>query len=311
MTFPGRSQPSRAQWLRRLAARRQDRVAFVLSGGGPLGALQVGALKALYEHNVTPDLVVGTSVGAINSAFLAFNPGPEGPLEMEKLWLSMTQNDLYPAGRFRPAWTRFLARGDRIFENTGLRSVLERRIGNPQFEDARVPLGIVATELDTGAEKVFTSGPVIEPLLASTAMPSIYPPVEIGGVRYIDGGVANNVPIAPAISLGAKTIYVMNSTSHSHQKRPLNRPIDYLLHAFSLARSQRMTLEQTFLADKVKLVMIPTPALDFYVPFSSMQYTGKLIENGYDHTMRFLSGRRDAVVQTFAEGAVEAISPAK
>jgi NTE family protein len=297
--------------LRRLAARRQDRVAFVLSGGGPLGALQVGALKALYEQGVTPDLVVGTSVGAINAAFLAFNPGPEGPPEMEKLWLSMTENDLYPAGRFRPPWTRFLARGDRVFENTGLRRVLERRIGTPRFEDARVPLGIVATELDTGAEKVFTSGPVIEALLASAAMPSIYPPVVIDGVRYIDGGVANNVPIAPAIALGAKTIYVMNSTSHSHQRRPLNRPIDYLLHAFSLARSQRMTLEQTFLADKVKLVTVPTPSLDFYVPFSSMQHTARLIDSGYDHTMKFLSGRRDAVVQTFAEGAVEAIFPAK
>jgi NTE family protein len=303
--------PSRAQWLRRLAARRQDRVAFVLSGGGPLGALQVGAVKALYEHGVIPQLLVGTSVGAINATFLAFNPGPEGPAAMERLWLSMTDAELFPPGRFRAPWARFLARGDRVFENTGLRRMVERRIGNPQFEDARVPLAIIATELETGSEKVFTSGPVVEPLLASTAMPSIYPPVTIDGVRYIDGGVANNVPIAPAIALGAKTIYVMNSTSHGHQRRPLNRPIDYLLHAFSLARSQRMALEQTFLADKVKLVLVPTPSLDFYVPFSSMQHSEKLIASGYEHTMRFLSGRRDAVVQTFGEGHVEAISPAK
>ncbi|MFN2588914.1 MAG: patatin-like phospholipase family protein [Actinomycetota bacterium] len=311
MTFPGRSQPSRAQWLRRLAARRQDRVAFALSGGGPLGALQVGSLRALTDHGVVPDLLVGTSVGAINATFLAFNPGSEGPAELEKLWLAMTEAELFPPGRFRAPWARFLARGDHVFENKGLRRMVERRIGTPQFEDARVPLAIVATELYTGAEKVFTSGPVVEPLLASTAMPSIYPPVEVDGVRYIDGGVANNVPIAPAISLGAKTIYVMNSTSHSHQTRPLIRPIDYLLHAFSLARSQRMTLEQTFLADKVKLVAIPTPSLDFYVPFQSMQHTEKLIANGYEHTMRFLSGQRDAVVRTYAEGAVEAISPAK
>jgi NTE family protein len=303
--------PSRAQWLRRLAARRQDRVAFVLSGGGPLGALQVGAVKALNEHGVVPHLLVGTSVGAINATFLAFNPGPEGPAEMERLWLAMTESELFPPGRFRAPWARFLARGDRVFENTGLRRMVERRIGNPEFKDARVPLAIVATELETGAERVFTSGPVVEPLLASTAMPSIYPPVTIDGVRYIDGGVANNVPIAPAIALGAKTIYVMNSTSHSHQRRPLNRPIDYLLHAFSLARSQRMALEQTFLADKVKLVMVPTPSLDFYVPFSSMQHTESLIASGYEHTMRFLSGRRDAVVETFGEGHVEAISPAK
>ncbi len=283
----------------------------MFSGGGPLGALQVGALKALYEHGVTPDLVVGTSVGAINATFVAFNPDRDAAAELERLWVSMTAQDLFPQARFGAQWARFLARGDRVFENTGIRRMVERRLGNPRFEDARLPLGIVATELDTGAEKVFTSGPVVEPLLASTAMPSIYPPVEIDGVRYIDGGVANNVPIAPAIALGAKTLYVMDSTSHSHQRRPLNRPIDYLLHAFSLARSQRMVLEQTFLADKVKLVMIPTPSLDFYVPFASMEYTSKLIENGYDHTMRFLSGRKDAVVQTYGEGHVEAISPAK
>lgn len=283
----------------------------MFSGGGPLGALQVGALRALYEHGVVPDLVVGTSVGAINATFLAFNPDRDAPAELERLWLAMTAQDLFPQARFRAQWARFLARGDRVFENTGIRRMIERRLGNPQFEDARLPLGIVATELETGAEKVFTSGPVVEPLLASAAMPSIYPPVEIAGVRYIDGGVANNVPIAPAIAMGAKTLYVMDSTSHSHQRRPLNRPIDYLLHAFSLARSQRMVLEQTFLAEKVKLVMIPTPSLDFYVPFASMDYTSKLIENAYDHTMRFLSGRKDAVVQTYGEGHVEAISPAK
>ncbi len=286
-------------------------MAFVLSGGGPLGALQVGAARALSEHGVVPDLLVGTSVGAINAAFLAFNPGPEGPLEMERLWLSMTEAELFPPGRFRAPWARFLAKGNRVFDNTGLRRMIERRLGNPTFEDARIPLGIVATDLETGAERVFSSGPVVEPILASAAMPSIYPPVEIEGRLYIDGGVANNVPIAPAIALGAKTIYVINSTSHSHQRRPLNRPIDYLLHAFSLARSQRLAVEQAMLADKVRLVMVPTPSLDFYVPFSSMQYTESLIANGYEHTMRFLSGARDAVVESFGAGTVEAISPAK
>ena len=271
----------------------------------------MGAVRALYEHGVTPALLVGTSVGAINSAFLAFNLGLEAVSQMERSWLSMTDGELYPAGRLRPPWTRFLAKGDRIYENTGLRRVLERGLGNPTFEDARIPLAIVATDLDTGAEKVFTSGPVVEPLLASTAMPSIYPPIEIDGRLYIDGGVSNNVPIAPAIALGAKTIYVINTTAHGQKRRPLERPIDYLLHAFSLARSQRLALEQTLLADKVRIVIVPAPPLDFYVPFSSMQHTEQLIASGYEHTTRFLSGTRDAVVESFSDGSVEAITPAK
>jgi hypothetical protein len=103
----------------------------------------------------------------------------------------------------------------------------------------------------------------------------------------------------------------MDSTSHSNQRRPLNRPIDYLLHAFTLARSQRLGLEQRIYSDKVRVVMLPAPALDFFVPFASMEYTEKLIELAYANTRRFLSGTEDAVVEEASEGSVEVISPAK
>src|SRR5688500_20410136 len=97
----GSETPSRAQWLRRLASRKKDKVAIVLSGGGPLGALQVGALKGLFEHGVRPDMVVGTSVGSMNAAYLAFNPTPEGVRDMERHWRDFTEDDLFPGGRFR------------------------------------------------------------------------------------------------------------------------------------------------------------------------------------------------------------------
>lgn len=284
-----RPQPSRAQWLRRLAHRRRDTVAYVFSGGGPLGALQVGMLKALYERDIRPDLVVGTSVGAMNATWTAFDPTPEGLKRLESQWHRMQVNDLFPGGgRFKASWARMLVRGNRIFENVGLRRIIETSLGRPLFEDAQIPLAITATDLDTGTEKVFSSGDVVEPLLASTAMPGIYAPVPIDGRNYIDGGVANNVPIAPAVEMGATTIYVMDATSHSHQRRPLNRPIDYLLHAFSLARGQRYTLEAAHYADKVKMIVLPTPALDFYVPFASLEHTPRLIEMAYKETKRFL-----------------------
>ncbi|MGH2695252.1 MAG: patatin-like phospholipase family protein, partial [Actinomycetota bacterium] len=178
-----------------------------------------------------------------------------------------------------------------------------------RFEDAQIPLGVVATDLETGAEELFTSGEITSALLASTAMPSIYPPVKIGGRTYIDGGVSNNVPIAPAVEMGAKTVYVMNSTSHSHQRRPLSRPMDYLLHAFTLARSQRLVIDEAAYAQKVRLVMLPTAPLDFFVPFAAFEYTDRLIELSYEHTRRFLSGVTEATVET--TGGVEAIAPAK
>lgn len=301
-----------AQWLRRLRLGQKERVAFALSGGGPLGALQVGALQALFEHGVRPDLVAGTSVGALNATFVAFDPTQAGMSRLEEIWRGLTESDLFPGGRFRASWARFLVRGNRVFENSGLARLVAHRLGvNASFEDAQIPLGVVATDLETGEERVFDSGPVLSPLLATTAMPGVFPPVEIEGRMYIDGGVADNVPIAPSIKMGATTIYVMNSTSQSHQRRPLVRPIDYLLHAFTLARSQRLSVEQSLYANHVKLVMLPTAPLDFYVPFASMEHTDRLIAIQYEQTRRFLSGASEVVIKSLPGGAVEAIAPAK
>src|SRR5688572_4150456 len=272
----GTETPSRAQWLRRLSSRRKNKVAIVLSGGGPLGALQVGALKGLFEHGVRPDMVVGTSVGSMNAAYLAFNPTPDGVKEMEAHWRAFTEEDLFPGGRFRAAWARMFVRGNKLFESSGLRNVISAHLGaDTNIEQAAIPLGIVATDLETGAERVFTSGSLVDALLASAAMPGVYPPVEIEGRLYTDGGVANNVPIAPAVEMGATTLYVLNSTSHTNQRRPLVRPMDYFFHGFTLARAQRLTIDMRLYADKVNLVMIPTPALDFFVPFASMEYTNR------------------------------------
>jgi NTE family protein len=307
----GSDAPSRAQWLRRLASRKKDKVAIVLSGGGPLGALQVGALKSLFEHGVRPDMVVGTSVGSMNAAYLAFNPTPDGVKEMERHWRDFTEDDLFPGGRFRAAWARMFVRGNRLFESTGLRRVISAHLGeDTAIEHAQIPLGIVATDLETGAERVFTSGPLVLALLASAAMPGVYPPVEIEGRLYTDGGVANNVPIAPAVEMGATTIYVLNSTSHTNQRRPLVRPMDYFFHGFTLARAQRLTIDIRLYGEKVNLVMIPTPSFDFFVPFASMEYTSRLIDLSYRHTKKFLAGQL-----TPAEGGlqptVEIGNPAK
>lgn len=286
------SQPSRAQWLRRLSSRRRDKVAIVLSGGGPLGALQVGALRALFEHGIRPDIVTGTSVGAVNAASLAFNPTPEGVDEMERQWRSLGEDDLFPGGRFRASWARMFVRGSKIFESSGLRRMIETTLGpDSKIDDAVVPLGIVATDLETGAERVFTSGPLTDAVLASAAMPGVYPPVEIGGRMYTDGGVSNNVPIAPAVEMGATTLYVLNSTSHTNQRRPLVRPMDYFFHAFTLARAQRLTTDIKLYSEKVNLILIPAPALDFFVPFASMEHTAHLIDASYRHAKKFLAGQ--------------------
>jgi NTE family protein len=307
-----RKQPSRAQWLRRLASRRKDRVAFVFSGGGPLGALQVGAVKALFEAGIKPDLVVGTSVGAMNGTFVAFEPTLAGAVRLEELWRGLQEGQLFPGGRFKASWAKMLVRGDRVFENSGIHRLIDTRLGNAHFEDAQIPLGVIATVLESGDQKIFTSGEILRPLLASAAMPGIFPPVEIDGELFTDGGVANNVPVQPAIDMGAKTIYVMNATATGLQRRPLNRPMDYLLHAFALARSQRFMFEREYYADQhVKLIMVPTQPLDFFIPFASVAHTATLIDSAYDTTTRFLSGALEADVTSDRSGEITEIRPAK
>jgi NTE family protein len=286
-----RSQPSRAQWLRRLASRRKEKVAFVLSGGGPLGALQVGAVKAMFEHGVVPELIVGTSVGALNAAFIAFDPTAKGSIKLESTWSALANDDLFPTSRLKAPWTKFLMRGDRVFENSGIRRIVIDGLGDVMFEDARIPLAVVGAELETGEERVFGSGEVLPALLASTALPGVYPPVLIDGRQYIDGGVANNVPVAPALAMGASTVYVLDTTAVNHRRRDLIRPLDYLMHAFTLARGSRYRVELPYLQASARVIPVPVPRLDFHVPLASLEYSARLIEVSYEAADRFFTER--------------------
>lgn len=283
---------------------------MVLSGGGPLGALQIGALKALFEHGLRPDLVTGTSVGALNATFVANDPTIAGMERLETIWRNLGEDDLFPGGRFRASWARMFVRGNRVFENTGLQRLITSTLGpHVRFEDFQIPLAIVTTDIETGDERLFTSGEVMQPLLASTAMPGVFPPVEIEGRVYTDGGVSNNVPIAPAVEMGAKTLWVLNSTSHTNQRRPLARPMDYFFHAFTLARGQRLALDLRHYSEKVNIILVPTTPLRFFVPFASMEHTKTLIETSYTHTKKFLAGQLDVQPHPYHPLSVEA--PAK
>ncbi len=281
-----------------------------MSGGGPLGALQVGALKALFEYGVRPDVVTGTSVGALNATFVAFNPTTDGIAELEDVWRTLREDDLFPGGRFRASWARMFVRGNRVFENSGLQKLIASRLGiDARIEDAAIPLGIVTTDVETGEEKVWTAGEAMRPLLASSAMPGVFPPVEYEGRTYIDGGVSNNVPIAPAVEMGAKTLWVINSTSHSNQRRPLLRPMDYFFHAFTLARAQRLGLDLKHYGERVRIVVVPPAPLDFFVPFASMEHSPELIDRSYRHTRKFLAGQLEEA--PLPPAPVEDIAPAK
>ena len=264
---------------------RNGPVAFVLSGGGPLGAVQVGFLRALFERGVVPDMMVGVSVGALNAVAIADDPSPAGVEALQNLWLRMRKDDLFPGGRLVSAW-HAVTRGSSLYSNTGLRRVIERHLSASTFEELVVPAHVVATDLRTGEEAWFSRGPITDALLASAAMPGVLPPVEIGEATYVDGGIVNNVPVSRAMALGARQVYVLNVHA-AHQARRLIRPHDFMMHGMVLARAQRYRLDiETF---RRKASVIEFPAVEIgHVPFTSTAHTGRLIEAGYRAASEFL-----------------------
>jgi NTE family protein len=278
---------SRAHWFRRPAAKRAASVAFVLSGGGPLGALQAGGLKALLEKGIAPDVVAGASVGALNGAFVALDPTVRGAERLEHAWKMLKTQDFFPSGRLKVPWARFVARSDRVFENSGVRKFIADSFREATFEDTRVPFAVVATELNSGRERVFQTGPLSSPLLASTAMPGTFSPVWIEGRQFIDGGVSNNVPIGPAVAMGPKNVYILDA-GHNQSPRPLNRPIDYLMHACGLSRRTRTRLDMALYAGRVRLTVVSLPHLDFFVPFATLDHSTALFDAAYVHVRDWL-----------------------
>jgi len=265
--------------LRPPRARRRPRVAFVLSGGGVLGAVHVGQLYALIEAGIIPDVVVGTSVGALNAAAVAADPSRKGLDLLRDAWLDLKGEDLFPGSRMQRAW-HFVARGDHLYPNDGIRALVDK-LPVQTFEELIRPLSVVAANLRTGREHYFESGALAPALLASTALPSIFPPVLVGGELYVDGGVVNNVPISRAVALGARQIYVLTCAGPIPRPREIRRPLDVLLQAFAHSRAARIERDLELYGSAASILVLDAPA-PTSVRFNDMSHTARLIEKGYE-----------------------------
>lgn len=273
----------------RAAARRKPETAFVLSGGGVLGAVQVGQLHALIERGILPDVVVAASVGALNGAQIAAEPTPESVERMAHTWMRLRSDDLFPGSRVAKAWN-IVSRGDHIYPNDGIRRLVER-VPVRTFEECAVSFHTCATNLRTGEECWFSSGPLMPAILASTALPGIFPPVAIDGERYVDGGVVNNVPISRAIDLGARKIYVLTCSAPQRDSRPIHRPLDVLVQAFAHSRAARVSLDHERFAGRAEIVLMPTFDPGF-IRYDDPSQSERLISRARELSQRFLDGQR-------------------
>jgi NTE family protein len=267
------------------------RTAFVLGGGGNLGAIQVGMLRALLDRGVAPDELYGCSVGAINAACLAREPSIDGVERLVGIWQDLDADVVCTPGRL--SGLLLLTRNYRSLQsNRALQRLLQRTLGYDRIEDAAVPLAVVATSLRTGREQWFTEGPLVPAVLASAALPAVFPPVDIDGERYIDGGVVNNVPISRAIAGGAERIYVLHVGNFTRPRPEPRRPLEALLQSFSIARNYRFATETDQPPPGVELIVLPS--ID----------PGPVKPNDFSQSTRLIA-RANAATSMFLDGCVQ------
>ena len=260
--------------------------AFVLSGGGSLGSVQVGMLLALAERNVAPDFVVGTSVGAINAAYVAGNPGLDGVRRLGQIWAGLSRHDVFPTDPLR--LVRVAARREPGFANPApLRRLLEKHLGYDRIEAAGCSLTVVATEVATGREVHVGRGDVVDAVMASAALPGVFPPVQVGAHLLMDGGVVNNTPISAAVAHGADVVYVLPTGYACALPHPPRSPIGMAMHAITVAIQQRLISDVQALQDSVTLRVAP-PLCPLAVSPVDFSHTAELVQRARDSTLRWL-----------------------
>jgi NTE family protein len=249
-------------------------IAFVLGGGGLLGAAEVGMLRALVDAGIRPDLVVGTSVGAINGAVFASAPDGHAVDRLETMWSNLSDDGVLGGSALRQISTLARTRTHR-HSSEPLRDLLASILGEDRLiEELATPFQCVAASIERAAEHWFDRGPVVAAVLASSAVPGLLPPVEIDGEHFFDGGLVHSIPVGRAVALGARTIYVLNVGRIERPLQPPARPWEVAMVAFEIARRHRFAADMAAVPDNVAVHVLPTgdPEPPRYTDLSALRY---------------------------------------
>jgi NTE family protein len=261
--------------------------AFVLSGGGSLGAVQVGMLQALAARGVAPDLLVGTSAGALNAGYLAGHGMSHESLdELANVWGGLRRRDVFPLQAARLA-AAAVGRTPSLCSSGPLRHLIEQRLTFERLEDAAIPLHVVGTDVRTGEEVLLSAGDAVDAILASAAIPAVFPSVRIGDRDLVDGGVADNAAISQAVALGADVVYVLPTGYACALGAPPSTPLSSAMHALTLLIEQRLVLEVAHFAGIVDIRVLP-PLCPLSVSSIDFGQASLLIERARAATIRWL-----------------------
>jgi NTE family protein len=256
-------------------------VGFVLSGGASLGAIQAGMLRALYEREIAPDLIVASSAGALNGAFIASRPPTvETAEELARVWRSLRTFQVFPPNP-STAVLALLGRRDHLVPNSGVRALISKYEQFRRLEDAPVPFHVIATEISNGRERRLSKGDAEAAVRACTAIPGIFPAVEFDGIELVDGGVANNTPISDAADLGATTVYVLPTGIPCELSTAPRGALPMLVHSITLLINQRLVDDIERFSSDAELVVLPPPCPLDVLP-SDFSQADELIRKGYE-----------------------------
>uniref|UniRef100_A0A7C1FL22 Patatin-like phospholipase family protein n=1 Tax=Caldilinea aerophila TaxID=133453 RepID=A0A7C1FL22_9CHLR len=270
-------------------------IAFVLSGAGNRGPLQVGAVRALLEANIVPDMLVGTSAGALNASVLAAH-GPTVAVteHMEKMWASAKVEEIYPEGILEILW-RLKSKSNSLFTSGGMRKLLARALpqGVVSFGQCKIKLYTTATDLRTSRLYVFgdqADAPLLDAVMASATIPAIHPPISYSGAQLVDGGVVANVPVSVAIDRGATTIYAINAGYNETTLDPAQGVVEILMRTLSVMLAQniiqdiaRAKADET--VDLHHVAVQTDPGLSFF-DFSKAR---RMVTQGYEAAKAYLA----------------------
>ena len=257
-------------------------VGFVLGGGGVLGAVEVGMVRALYEGGIHPDLVVGTSIGALNGVVLAAAPINDTVDRLTELWSSTAARDVFRASVARQVG-QFVRTGTHAHSAAPLRALLAPLEGLT-FEDLPRTFQCCAASIERAAEQWFNEGPLIDAVLASCAVPGLLPPVRIEDEHYLDGGLVNSIPVGRAIELGADQVFVLQVGRIERPLQAPTKPWEVAMVAFEIARRHRFARDMASIPDDIEVHVLPTGLSE---PQSALTYRSfGLIERRIDRAYR-------------------------
>lgn len=215
-------------------------------------------IQALDEAGIVPDLILGTSIGAFNGAVIADCPGREGVQRLTGFWEEVTGADLFQTGFFDRA-VRVATLKRAIHETAEVRRLLEHVIHpDTRIEDLDIPFQCVAASIENTTEHWFHQGPLVDAVLASSAVPALFPPVEIDGENFYDGGLVDSVPLGRAVELGADVVYVLQVGRIESPLRAPERLYEAALISFEIARRHRFATTMRNLPEGVEVHLLPT-----------------------------------------------------